>query len=296
LEDGTSPDCNGNGVPDECDIGEGASPDCQPNGVPDECEIIPIEAAIEFTLDTDPGWSVEGLWEWGQPQGGGDSAGGFDPHSGYTGVNVYGYNLEGDYEPDLPERHLTTTPIDCSDMEHVHLSFWRWLWVEEPPYDHAGLSVSHNGVDWETVWENTEEVGDWPWQFKEYDISARADGQSTVHIRWTMGPTDQTYDFCGWNIDDVVIFGDLTTGAIGDCNANRIPDDCDVISPGDFDADGLVALADFAALARALAGPGAAPDVQPPECVGAYLTAFDADADGDVDLADVVVFQRQFAE
>ncbi|MGP1310270.1 MAG: hypothetical protein ACTS27_08750 [Phycisphaerales bacterium] len=31
-------DCNGNGVPDHCDILSGASADCNANGVPDECE------------------------------------------------------------------------------------------------------------------------------------------------------------------------------------------------------------------------------------------------------------------
>jgi len=33
-------DCNGNGIPDECDIASGESRDCQPNGIPDECEIL----------------------------------------------------------------------------------------------------------------------------------------------------------------------------------------------------------------------------------------------------------------
>jgi subtilisin family serine protease len=32
-------DCNGNGVPDECDIGSGFSQDCNANGVPDDCDI-----------------------------------------------------------------------------------------------------------------------------------------------------------------------------------------------------------------------------------------------------------------
>jgi len=31
-------DCNGNGVPDECDLDSGASQDCNINHVPDECE------------------------------------------------------------------------------------------------------------------------------------------------------------------------------------------------------------------------------------------------------------------
>ncbi|MGA0173152.1 MAG: hypothetical protein ACO3NL_05800, partial [Phycisphaerales bacterium] len=37
--DGTLPfDCNGNGVPDECDIADGREGDVNGNGVPDSCE------------------------------------------------------------------------------------------------------------------------------------------------------------------------------------------------------------------------------------------------------------------
>jgi hypothetical protein len=35
---GGEPDCNGNGVPDSCDLGSGASVDQNGNGIPDECE------------------------------------------------------------------------------------------------------------------------------------------------------------------------------------------------------------------------------------------------------------------
>ena len=34
-----SEDCNGNSVPDACDIAAGTSEDCQPNSVPDECDL-----------------------------------------------------------------------------------------------------------------------------------------------------------------------------------------------------------------------------------------------------------------
>jgi hypothetical protein len=37
---GTSEDCNDNQTPDECDIASGYSPDNDENGVPDECEIV----------------------------------------------------------------------------------------------------------------------------------------------------------------------------------------------------------------------------------------------------------------
>ena len=41
----------------------------------------------------------------------------------------------------------------------------------------------------------------------ELDISDIADGEETVYLRWTMGDTDLTTHYCGWNIDDVEILG-----------------------------------------------------------------------------------------
>lgn len=38
IEYQVMPDCNGNGVPDRCDIQDGTSGDCDNNGIPDECE------------------------------------------------------------------------------------------------------------------------------------------------------------------------------------------------------------------------------------------------------------------
>mgnify|MGYP000137365577 CR=1 FL=1 len=100
--------------------------------------------------------------------------------SGNTGTKVYGYNLSGDYQNSLPERHLTTPAIDCSDRSKVILSFYRWLGVEQPAYDHAYVRVSTDGVTWATVWENGAEITDASWQLVEHDLSTIADGQSTV--------------------------------------------------------------------------------------------------------------------
>ena len=45
-----APDCNGNGLPDSCDIARGASPDLTGNGVPDECE-LPVFMRGDINLD-----------------------------------------------------------------------------------------------------------------------------------------------------------------------------------------------------------------------------------------------------
>ncbi|MBD3348637.1 MAG: T9SS type A sorting domain-containing protein [Candidatus Eisenbacteria bacterium] len=161
-----------------------------------------------WTLDTDPGWTTEGDWEYGQPTGDGGEYGGPDPTGGYTGSNVYGYNLNGDYPNYLSETHLTAGPIDCTDLSGVKLRFWRWLGVEKAQYDHAYVRVSSDGANWTTVWENPTDttISDTEWVQVEYDISSVADDQQAVYVRWTMGETDGGWRYCGWNIDDVEIW------------------------------------------------------------------------------------------
>ncbi|MBN1356080.1 S8 family serine peptidase [bacterium] len=157
-------------------------------------------------LDSDPGWQISGgLWAYGQPTGGGGEHGYPDPTAGYTGANVYGYNLNGDYTNGMPEYDLTTNAIDLTGHWGTRLQFWRWLGVEQPSYDHAHVRVSTDGSIWNSVWSNTAEVADNTWTLCEYDISQWADDQPTVYIRWTIGVTDSAWVYCGWNIDDIMI-------------------------------------------------------------------------------------------
>ncbi|VGO12921.1 hypothetical protein PDESU_01475 [Pontiella desulfatans] len=159
-----------------------------------------------FPMDTDPGWSIEGQWAFGQPQGLGNYQ--QDPSSGFTGSNVYGYNLAGDYANNIPQYWLTTTPIDCSGHTDVHLQFQRWLGVESSTYDHAEIQVSNDGTTWSNVWSHVgSAIGDSSWLQMDYDVSAVADGHSTVYVRWGMGPTDSSQTHPGWNIDDVKFIG-----------------------------------------------------------------------------------------
>jgi hypothetical protein len=160
-------------------------------------------AFVENSFDSDPGWTTEGQWAFGQPTGGGGEYGGPDPTSGHSGNNVYGYNLSGDYPNNLSETHLTSGAFDCTDKYDVRLHFWRWLGVEQPLYDHAYVRVSNNGTSWVTVWENASEIADGSWAEMDLDISAVADNQPTVYLRWTMGTTDVGWRYCGWNIDDL---------------------------------------------------------------------------------------------
>jgi C1A family cysteine protease len=161
---------------------------------------------FEWTFDEDPGWTTEADWSFGQPEGLGGDHGSPDPISGYTGDFVYGYNLAGDYPNNMPEKHLTSTAIDCSNLYGVHLKFMRWLGVESSEFDHAYVRISNNGSEWTTVWENSLEITGGSWVAIDLDISEVASDQETVYLRWTMGSTDQGWTYCGWNLDDVQIY------------------------------------------------------------------------------------------
>jgi len=172
---------------------------------PVSLQVGSVTTIHSWTLDADPGWAREGQWAFGQPTGGGGQYGNPDPTSGHTGANVLGYNLNGDYTNNMPEYALTTGAIDCTDLVAVSLRFRRWLNVEQPTYDHASIRVSTDGTTWTTIWENGAEITDSAWQLVEHDLSAIADHQPTVYVRWVMGTTDSSWLFSGWNVDDVEI-------------------------------------------------------------------------------------------
>jgi hypothetical protein len=154
---------------------------------------VPPTVIYSFPLDTNPDWSVEGQWAFGQPQGLES-----DPSSGHTGSNVYGYNLAGTYSNNIPVYYLTMGPLDCSRYQNVGLQFWRWLGVESAYSDYANVQISADGANWVTVWEHTgDSFQDTVWKEMTYDISAVADGCSTVYLRWGMGPTDSSVTYSG---------------------------------------------------------------------------------------------------
>ncbi len=223
-----------------------------------------------WDMNTNPGWTAQTQWAWGDPTGAGGQYGNPDPQNGRTGTNVYGYNLSGDYANNLGERNLTTTALNCTDMSGVTLRFWRWLNVEQPAYDHAYIRVSTNGTTWTTIWENGSEITDSSWTQQEYDISALADDRPTVYIRWVMGATDSSWQYSGWNLDDVEIWA-----------YPPLPPDIE----GDLDGDGDVDLADLSQLLEAYGA-----------CDGdaAYDPDADIDGDGCVGLGDLSALLTNF--
>ncbi len=223
------------------------------------------QVIFEDDFETDKGWTnTGGLWARGTPSGqGGNYAAGPDPASGHSGDMVYGYNLNGNYEDNLSAKHLISPAINCSGIYHTHLTFWKWLGLETAPYDNAIISVSSDGENWATIWESTSEFYDVDWNFISINISAQADNQPEIYVRWTMGPTDESFTYCGWNIDDILIVGY----------------DCPDFLCGDANSDQTINVGDAVFLISYVFSGGPAPNP---------LEAGDANCDGQVNVGDAV--------
>lgn len=209
--------------------------------------------------DSDPGWSTQGRWRFGQPTGAGSSQG--DPTSGFTGANVYGFALDGDYRDNMRVRYLTTGPIDISQLLNAELRFQRWLGVESNGFDHATLEASSDGGNWVLIWENgSANISDAAWTPQTFDLSELVDRRSSLQLRWGMGPTDGSVTFPGWNLDDIVISGIVAHGVCAE----------------DVNADGNVDIADLAILLANFGTPA-----------GALPSGGDIDGNGSVDLQDL---------
>ncbi|MAT80189.1 MAG: hypothetical protein CMJ29_00905 [Phycisphaerae bacterium] len=227
---------------------------------------VPVPIHV-FNMDDNPGWSMDAEWAFGAPTGGGGSSwGNPDPTSGATGNFVCGVDLNGDYDSTVGGPwNLTTNAIDCSELTDTGLTFQRWLNTDYQPYAYATLEVSNNGTSWTTLWENgSNEVADSSWSLQEYDISSVADQQETVYIRWGYQIGSGVWNYSGWNIDDVQIWG--IAPETNDC-------------PTDLDGDGSTGVNDVLQL------------------IGSWGTADgDVNGDGTTDVSDVLAILDAYGQ
>jgi len=170
-----------------------------------------VEIIHGFSLEADPAWITDGNWQFGAPQGkGGRDDGNPDPASGYTGDNVYGVNLAGDYPITVGgPYYLTAGPLNCIGFNNVTLCYARWLNSDTLPYISNTVEVSANGTDWTIIWDPMQTaLTDSEWQTIEHDISQVADDQASVYIRWSYAVLNNgAYSCSGWNIDDIELRG-----------------------------------------------------------------------------------------
>ena len=178
-----------------------------------------LEVIFNDDFETDKGWTMNGEWERDAPQGLGGDYGNPDPTIAYGGSIILGLDLTGqgiypgDYEASLTSRaEYAISPVfDCSLYENIELLFQRWLNVESPTFDQVYIDITTDGSTWNELWANTGNIEESTWNFETIDISAYADKQAMVQIRFSIGETDESWQYSGWNLDDFTITGISTT-------------------------------------------------------------------------------------
>jgi hypothetical protein len=157
-----------------------------------------------WTHDTDctgGGCDPQDDWQRGVPGG----ASTWDPAVAFDGSQIWANDLggviggqpwDGNYRGGV-DNWLESPPIDCSALRGTTLRFMRWLSVEDGAYDRAAIEV--NGVE---VWRNPvgADLIDTAWTPQEIDISAIADGNPDVRVRFTL-TADGGLQYGGWAID-----------------------------------------------------------------------------------------------
>ncbi|MHC4823945.1 MAG: M20/M25/M40 family metallo-hydrolase [Planctomycetota bacterium] len=160
----------------------------------------------DFEGATDEGWVHQQVaqqddWQRGIPAGKVE-----DPGSAYSGNNCWGNDLgpsgfNGSYASNV-ENWIESPAIDCTGQTGVRLRFARWLTVEESQYDNAKIFV--NGIE---VYGNpfAGNLIDNSWTIQDIDISAIADGNAAVTVRYHLD-SDGGLEYGGWNFDDVEVY------------------------------------------------------------------------------------------
>jgi hypothetical protein len=168
-------------------------------------------------FSTNLGWSgLGGTGEWSISSAtggaGSDTHGGPDPaidHSPTSDNRVIGNDntsgTGGDYGANITATQWVTSPvINCAGQTNIALSFWRWLGVEQGVYDDAFLQA-YNGASWVTLYQNPTDssIDESAWSQQKYNVSTYADNNANFRIRFGLGVSDGSWQWCGWNIDDI---------------------------------------------------------------------------------------------
>lgn len=233
----TLPGNNGSPIPSNCSggtVGTCSHTFCQP-GAPltPDCDGVtapptqgPAMAEIAFQDDfknSNGGWSLGAEWgigpanssnnhQFGNPDPNNDTSPG--GNKGIAGV-VIGGNAATTVHG---WRYLTSPVIDTSKYNvSLTLAFNRWLNSDYPPYMNNQIQV-FDGSSWVTIWTGTPT--DSSWQSLSYDVSSFANPSFRFRFGFMVGDSG-VYRVSSWNIDDVVLTGELATtmpgGTGGSC-------------------------------------------------------------------------------
>ncbi len=174
-----------------------------------------FESIFFDDFESDKGWEFTGEFEWGIPQGkGGNTKGAADPDYAVSGEKIIGTDLsglgdlEGDYESNLTDRaYKATSPyVNAKYYKDTYLYFQRWFNMDS--YDSSTIDINTQKADnWEKFWKSSGTSINNEWSQMKYNVENVISRKDSVSVRFTIGPTNDFWNYSGWNIDNVTIVG-----------------------------------------------------------------------------------------
>jgi hypothetical protein len=158
----------------------------------------PVSVFFE-TFDAGVFWTLGGNFEIGIPGSSNVCT------SAYSPPNVLANVLAGTYATSCTEAvNFAVSPtINCTGKSGLKLDFYSYSQFESG-YDYGYLYISNdNGATWSNI--QTFNGRETSWTLHSIDISAYADNQAQVKIKFTMS-SDVSSNYTGWNIDDILIY------------------------------------------------------------------------------------------
>ncbi len=330
ISAGTSDDCNGNGVPDDCDVDGGNSPDANGDSIPDECitgsdcNSNGIDDAVDlFTNESDDCNNNTIPDECDIAEGTSrdcnntlvpDECGeGVDcNNNGWLDVCDLSLGQSTDCNasgvPDDCELDVTTFSANSGQLLPIGFIVPQSFEIQSalPAFSDVKVDIESfadygQPSEFISVFLNGNFLGN---LFGDAAQCAPENRMLTIpanDFNAMVNGGDAEFDFVGSSAVNVNQCGgfnyvDVTVSYLvdgeNDCNKNQLPDECDTVTLGDFDADGTSTVNDYTAYANCFAGPGLAPNPDLSSCAETLcITAFDFNSDGDVDLMDFWMWQ-----
>ena len=197
-------DQNGNELPGEIDDGFGFS--FQVGELDDQGGTLTL---FESDFATNPGFSLGSGWAVGPP----DQAAVGGPGQAYTGDNVLGTYLSGNYPVGVGTEAVSPV-FDFTGATNVTVSFRRWLGLDRQgsgfniDQDRGTLHYSIDGGSWYQIFRHSfGAMDDGGWTDISYVLNEAVEGESHVRLRFRL--ESETSNSYGWNIDDLKITADF---------------------------------------------------------------------------------------
>lgn len=341
IADGESDDCNANGIPDDCDLASGLIADCNSNGTPDECDVDPADPDDDGLVSAD--CNANGIPDECEADCNNDGtpdqceieqsvyAEHFDAYAQGSDMHGQGGWKGWDNNPafgaPVAAAYARTAPhsVDISgsaDLVHLFagatagrwtLTAWQYIpasfvgesfFVLLNTYNDGGpnnwsTQVRFNSTTQEVISDPTGAalplITD-QWVTLRVEIDLDANTQTFFYGDQQLSKRSWTDGLSGFGVPEIAAVDLFANGAtsiyyddislvqrISDCNANGVPDDCDLASgtSQDCNASGIP---DECEAAIADCNANGIPDDCEPDC----------DSNGTIDACEIVSQPRGF--